>query len=108
MARFLGLPVVGRRSAVIIEHASRPAVATADPRTIRRRSKPSGLDHHPDLMAGWRGEAYPDRRPIDPLPAFLGKGVDDHRNNEARRVLGPFTKLLEEFNIACLGITHLS
>ena len=45
---------------------------------------------------------------LDPLPAFLGRGADDHRNNAVRDVLRPFQTLLEEFNVACLGISHLN
>jgi hypothetical protein len=43
----------------------------------------------------------------DPLPAYLGKGVNDHRNNEVRAVLEPFVDLLDELGVAFMAITHL-
>ena len=45
---------------------------------------------------------------LDPLPAFLASDIDDHRNNAVRAALRPFLALLEEQNVACLGITHLN
>jgi hypothetical protein len=62
-------------------------------------------------LAYWR--AVFSRRPsarlliADPLPAYLGRGVNDHRNNEVRAVLEPFIALLGEHRIAMDGITHL-
>ncbi len=52
---------------------------------------------------------FPDTRLLvaDPLPAFLGRGVNDHRNAEVMSVLEPFAQLLEEHKVALLGITHL-
>jgi hypothetical protein len=59
----------------------------------------------------WRGvfRKYPDVRLLiaDPLPAYLGRGVNDHRNNELRAVLEPFGDLLGEFGVALLAISHL-
>jgi hypothetical protein len=43
----------------------------------------------------------------DPIPAFLGKGVNDHRNNDVRAVLEPFQDLLSTHRVAMVGITHL-
>ena len=45
---------------------------------------------------------------VDPIPAFLGRGVDDHRNNSVREAMRPFLELIEEKNIAVLAITHLN
>jgi len=44
---------------------------------------------------------------VDPVPADLGRGVDDHRNNEVRAVLEPFCALLDECDVALLAITHV-
>lgn len=44
----------------------------------------------------------------DPLPAYLGRGVNDHRNNEVRAVLEPFVDLLDECGVAFVAITHLN
>lgn len=44
----------------------------------------------------------------DPVPAYLGRGVNDHRNNEVRAVLEPFVDLLDELGVALIAITHLN
>jgi hypothetical protein len=36
----------------------------------------------------------------------MGAGVNDRRNNEVRRVLGPFIDLVSEFGMTMLGVTH--
>jgi hypothetical protein len=43
---------------------------------------------------------------IDPLPAYLGRGVNDHRNNEVQEVLNAFSKLVTEFSVCVIAITH--
>jgi hypothetical protein len=43
----------------------------------------------------------------DPLPAYLGRGVNDHKNNEVRAVLEPFISVIDQARIALVGITHL-
>lgn len=43
----------------------------------------------------------------DPIPAFLGRGVDDHRNGEIRAVMEPFLALLDRLGVALIGISHL-
>jgi hypothetical protein len=43
---------------------------------------------------------------IDPLPSYVGKGVNDRRNNDVRAILGPFIDLAKEFGITILGVTH--
>jgi hypothetical protein len=43
----------------------------------------------------------------DPLPAYMGRGVNDHRNNDVRAVLEPFAGLLKERRVAMRAITHL-
>lgn len=44
---------------------------------------------------------------VDPIPAYLGRGVNDHHNNEVRAVLEPFCALLDEHRVTLLAITHL-
>ncbi len=44
---------------------------------------------------------------VDPIPAFLGRGINDHHNNEVRAVLEPFCALLDEKRVSLLAITHL-
>jgi hypothetical protein len=62
-------------------------------------------------LAYWRKlfRLYPDLRLMiaDPIPAFLGRGVNDHKNADIRAVLEPFAELLSETRVALLGITHL-
>jgi hypothetical protein len=45
---------------------------------------------------------------IDPLPAFLGRGVNDHKNADLQQALTPFLELVRERQIALVAITHLS
>jgi putative DNA primase/helicase len=46
---------------------------------------------------------------IDPIHAYLGVGkVDSFRNADVRAVLGPLTIMLEEMNIAAIGIMHFN
>jgi len=57
------------------------------------------------------GQIFDSTKPIlmvvDPIPAYLGRGVDDHRNSEVRAVLEPFCALLDERGVALLAITHV-
>ncbi len=43
----------------------------------------------------------------DPIPAFLGAGVNDHKNAEVRRVLEPFVDMLGRWGVAMEAITHV-
>jgi putative DNA primase/helicase len=46
---------------------------------------------------------------VDPLPAYLGRGVNDHRNNEVRAVLEPFIQtIIEPRDCVLLCISHLN
>jgi putative DNA primase/helicase len=56
-----------------------------------------------------------DRRPhcrlfvVDPLPSYLGRGINDSRNNEIRGVLEPFlTEIIELRDLCMLAVSHLS
>jgi hypothetical protein len=44
---------------------------------------------------------------IDPLPSYMGKGINDRVNAEVRQVLEPFAKLLTDHRRTLIGITHL-
>lgn len=43
----------------------------------------------------------------DPVPAFMGRDVNDHRNADVRRVLEPFIELLEKYRVAMECGTHV-
>lgn len=43
---------------------------------------------------------------LDPIGSFLGGGVDAHRDNEVRGVLGPVTKLAEKLGFAFVVVAH--
>ena len=45
---------------------------------------------------------------FDPLTAFFGGKVDSHKNADVRRMLGPLKRLMEERNVAVIGINHLN
>jgi hypothetical protein len=45
---------------------------------------------------------------IDPLMAYLGGGVDSHRDQDVRRVLHPLAKLAEATGAALLVVRHLN
>jgi len=44
---------------------------------------------------------------IDPLTAYLGK-VDSHKNAELRGLLAPLSELAAKYNVAIVGVTHLT
>ena len=44
----------------------------------------------------------------DPIPAYLGRGVNDNRNSDLRAILEPFVDLLDELGVALIGVTHLN
>ena len=45
---------------------------------------------------------------IDPVTAYMGFGVDDHKNVAVRRVLSPITDLAERTKAAVASITHFN
>ena len=45
---------------------------------------------------------------LDPLVAYLGSGVDSHRDASVRAVLGGLAQLAEETGVAVLAIRHLN
>jgi len=62
-----------------------------------------------DVLDRWLQD-HPDVKLIvlDPITAFMGDGVDSHKNAEVRAALGPLCKLAETRGVAIVGITHLS
>ena len=44
---------------------------------------------------------------IDPLPSYIGRGVNDRKNSEVRAVLGPFIRLAISHGMTVIGVTHL-
>jgi hypothetical protein len=43
----------------------------------------------------------------DPVPAFMGPNVNDHRNGDVRRVLEPFVELTEKYRVAIEAVAHI-
>lgn len=44
---------------------------------------------------------------VDPLPSYIGRGVNDRKNSDVRAVLGPFINCAVEHGITVIGVTHL-
>jgi hypothetical protein len=44
----------------------------------------------------------------DPVPSFLGRGVNDHKNAEIRSILTPFLDVIRDFSVAMIAVTHLA
>ena len=67
------------------------------------------LNRHLEAMNVWL-KAHPEVRYFifDPISAFLGDGVDSHKNSDVRAVLGPLADMAEQHRVAVLGITHMS
>lgn len=45
---------------------------------------------------------------IDPLSAYMGKGLDTHRVSAVRAVLTPLASLAERYDVSVLAIAHLT
>jgi hypothetical protein len=62
-------------------------------------------------LAYWRAlfKRFPDLQLfiVDPVPSFLGRGVNDHKNADLRNILTPFLCVIRDFNVAMVAITHL-
>jgi hypothetical protein len=43
---------------------------------------------------------------IDPLPSYIGRGVNDRKNSDVRAILDPFIALCKEFGITLVAVTH--
>jgi AAA domain len=53
-------------------------------------------------------EKHPQLVIIDPLMAFIGGGVDVHRQNEVRDILRPLARLAEQYGCAIIAIIHFN
>lgn len=62
------------------------------------------LDYWEDLLT-----LYPDAGLLllDPIPSYIGRGVNDHKNADLRQVLDPFFDFMESKGVTSLGITHI-
>jgi hypothetical protein len=45
---------------------------------------------------------------VDPAGAYLGKGVDDHRDSELRALLGPLAQLAAKYGVTIILVKHFS
>ncbi len=45
---------------------------------------------------------------VDPMPSFLGRGIDDGKNAELRTILGPLADFAAEKALSVVGITHFN
>jgi DNA repair protein RadA/Sms len=61
-----------------------------------------------DLLEKHLREKEPSLVIIDPLTAYLGSGVDMHRQNETRPVMARLASLAREYNCAILLIRHIN
>jgi hypothetical protein len=43
---------------------------------------------------------------VDPLPAYLGRGVNDNKNSDVQEALKEFALLAGEFSVCVIAITH--
>jgi hypothetical protein len=43
---------------------------------------------------------------IDPVPAYLGNGVNDHKNSDVQWLLNQFSDLAGEFRVCVIAVTH--
>jgi hypothetical protein len=80
-------------------------------RTVRRPDGGKAVSFT-DLtdLAHWREVFSRVRGPvlmiIDPLPSYMGRGVNDRKNSDVRAILDPFIALCKESGITLIGITH--
>ena len=78
---------------------------------IPRKGERPGMVHPVTLqdLDYWRATFItkkPDILIVDPVPAYLGRGVNDHRNADVQTVLNRFAALALEFNVCVIAITH--
>jgi hypothetical protein len=85
-------------------------VLTASVNIPKKGSRPA-LVHPVSLqdLVYWR-RVFEKHRPavliIDPLPAYLGRGVNDHKNADIQQFLKDFARLANEFGVCVIAITH--
>jgi hypothetical protein len=82
--------------------------------TIRKAGKPPMVNPASFQDRAYWHEVF-DRNPgcslfiVDPLPSYLGKGVNDAKNTEVRGVLEPFVdEVIAPRGICMIGNTHLN
>ena len=67
-----------------------------------------GREHHPYWKETFRRLA-PTAVVVDPLPSYLGRGVNDSKNTEIRAVIEPFIEeIVRPAGICLIGNTHLN
>jgi hypothetical protein len=79
---------------------------------IRRKGKEPAINPIDfQRIPYWRAlfRRFPDLQLFiaDPVPSFLGRGVNDHKNADLRNILTPFLCVVRDFNVAMIAITHL-
>jgi hypothetical protein len=78
---------------------------------IPKRGDRPALVHPVSLreLGYWRS-VFKQRRPallvVDPLPPYLGRGVNDNKNLEVQQVMTEFGKLARRFGVCVVAITH--
>lgn len=89
--------------------APRLASHDADCKRIFVAKRHADLARDIPWLAG-KLERHPDTRllVLDPLDAFLGKGVDTNCKAEVQRVLNPLAELARKHRVAIVGIAHLN
>ena len=80
---------------------------------IRRKGKEPEINPIDfQRISYWRAlfKRFPDLQLFiaDPVPSFLGRGVNDHKNAEIRSILTPFLDVIRDFNVAMIAVTHLA
>ena len=79
--------------------------------TIPRKGNRPAMVHPVDLqdLPYWR-EIFKrlllDVLIVDPVPAYLGRGVNDHKNSDVQTLLNQFADLAGEFRACVIAITH--
>jgi hypothetical protein len=82
----------------------RTRVTTKDSqgRTVIRAAAFGDLDYWRRFFDLWK----PSLLIADPIQAFMGRGVNDSKNNEVRDTLEPFIEVIREYRVAFEAITH--
>lgn len=79
--------------------------------SIPAKDKRPAMVHPVSLqdVAYWR-HIFATYRPkllvIDPLPAYMGRGINDHKNSEVQAVLNEFANVVRDFDVCVIAITH--
>jgi putative DNA primase/helicase len=72
------------------------------------KREPFNLAHIPHLERMIIRAAGPKLLVIDPVTAYIGGKVDDHKNSALRTVLGPLADMAARRNVAVVIVTHLN